>query len=122
MAAELATPRQTNDAKDGARKPGFRETLKKQFRELMKKLTHHSPAPAPRTSRRRGGETAAAFRVAAKRTLRPVLRLPAVSRAVGFIEHTLVWFHLWEWRENPETDDTFEAQGNSEQDHLSPRL
>ena len=119
MAAELATPRQTKDARDGIRKPGFGETLKKQFRELMKKLTHPSPAPTPR--HRRGGETADAFRVAAKRTLRPVRRLPVVSQAIGFVEHALAWFHLWEWNENPESDDTFEAQGDREENYLSPR-
>jgi hypothetical protein len=58
----------------------------------------------------------------ARGLLLPVLRLSVISQAAGFFEHTLVWFHLWEWRENPESDDTFEAHGDREKDHLSPRL
>jgi len=75
----------------------------------------------PKIRRRRGGETIAAIRRVAKKLLRPIAHLP-ISRAGNFAEHTLVWLHLWEWNENQENNEIFEAHSESEQDHLFPHL
>jgi MobA/VirD2-like, nuclease domain len=98
---------------------GFAATLKRQFRAAVQALLKRTPSPQPQPRRRRSGETVGSFRLAARSLLRPIIRVPAVSRAVGFLNEALPWLHLWEWNET--ADPNFSDETSVRDDnHLSP--
>lgn len=73
--------------------------LKGQFLASAKALFKRTPLPQSQARRRRTGETVGTFRLVARNLLRPIIRLPLMSRAVGFLNEALPWLHLWEWNE-----------------------
>ena len=102
-----------------AKSHGLAASMKRQFRAAVSALFKRTPSPQPQGRRRRTGETEGTFRMTARYLLRPIIRLPAFSRAVGFLSDTLPWLHLWEWNEVPDQDfatNTASDTGN----HLSP--
>jgi Relaxase/Mobilisation nuclease domain len=102
-----------------AQSRGLTAELKRQFRMAVNALFKRSRSPQPQTRRRRTGETIGTFRMVARNILRPIIRLPAVSRAVGFLNNTLPWLHIWEWNEVQDQD--FKADGAIDTDnHPSP--
>jgi hypothetical protein len=96
--------------------------LKSQFRAVVKALTNRTESPQPQTRRRRSGETAGTFKLAATAILRPISRLPFVAPATAFLRDTLIWLHLWEWNENVDKHEISGDPGGSDKNHLSPRL
>jgi len=98
---------------------GFAATLKRQFRLAVRALFNRTASPHPQPRRRRRGEAVGTFRLAARSLLRPIIRLPPVSRAVGFLNETFPWLHLWEWNEIA-NHDTAEGTGIRDDNHLSP--
>jgi hypothetical protein len=113
---QLKTPDITPN-EDRAR--GFASSLKRQFRAAVKALLKRAPPPKPQLRRKRNGETIGSFRLVARNILRPIIRLPPVSRAVGFLNDTLPWLHLWEWNDIDDYDGA-NADGNREDNRLSP--
>jgi hypothetical protein len=101
---------------------GFSDLLKRQFRALVKALTKRAPSPQPQGRRRRSGETAGAFRLAARNILRPITRLPVIQQTTVFLKDTLAWLHLWDWNQNSIENEASQAPGCREDDHLSPHL
>lgn len=96
---------------------GFAEILRREFRAAVKAIFNRTPSPQAR--RRKSGETVSAFRLAARRLLRPIVRAPVIAHAVGFLNDTLPWLHLWEWNQTTENDlgaGAFDADDN----HPSP--
>ena len=106
-AHDAAKPTKVTGNKTRSR--GLGASLKRQFRATVRALFNRRPSPQPQARRRRTGETAGAFRMAARSLLRPIVRLPAVSRAVGFLNDILPWLHLWEWNEVPDQDFVADA-------------
>jgi hypothetical protein len=100
----------------------FSDLLKRQFRALVKALTKRAPSPQPQGRRRRSGETAGAFRLAARKILRPLNRLPVIHQTTAFLKDTLAWLHLWDWNQNGDEHEASQALGCRQDDHLSPRL
>lgn len=98
---------------------GLADTLKKQFRAVVRALVKRSPSPQSQARRRRRGDTVGGFRSAARSLLRPIIRLPGVSQTIAFLNDTLPWLHLWEWNETAQ-DDFTEGPGGREGNHLSP--
>ena len=93
------------------------------FRRAMKILTGRAePAPQPTKRRRRSGEAAAAFKLAARAILRPISRLSVVIRSTAFLHETFPWLHLWEWNETSDKYDISEGSDPNDNNHLSPRL
>jgi hypothetical protein len=109
----------TSETQSKGRCRGFATTLKRQFRAAVQALFKRTPSPEPQPGRRRSGEAVGSFRLAARNLLRPIIRLPAVSRAVGFLNETLPWLHLWEWNETADLDFSDEASVRDD-NHLSP--
>lgn len=120
VAAAVAGRTDNRTAGSGPRQ--FTSVIKSQFRALVKALMGREESPQPEARRRRSGETAGAFRLAARSILRPISRLPLVAQATAFLQDTLSWLHLWEWNENAENHDVSEGRRGKEQDHLSPHL
>ena len=85
----------------------------------MKRLVDRAPAPQPRGSRRGSGERVGTFRSAARSILRPVSRSPFVAQALGFLQDTLMWLHMWHHSDEPVAHDHTNPAGDN---HLSPRL
>jgi hypothetical protein len=98
---------------------GFAAVLTRQFRAAVKAVFKRIVSPQPSARRRRSGEPVGAFRLAARRLLKPIVRLPMITKAVGFWNDTLLWLHLWE--SNVTTDNDL-AAGAFEMDdnHTSP--
>jgi hypothetical protein len=96
----------------------FTEVLKRQFRAAVQALLKRMPVPTPRQRRRRTGDTVRSFRLVARNILKPIIRLPVISHAVGFLNDSLPWLHLWEWNEF----DDHDSGGSSPRDdnHHSP--
>lgn len=93
-----------NTGKGREKSGGFTAALKRQFRAAIRALIKRAPSPQPQARRRRTGETVGTFRLAARSLLGPIISLPAVSRAVGFLHDTLLWLHLSEWNEIADHD------------------
>jgi hypothetical protein len=117
-----AIPRQTDNPGAGADPRRLSAFLKSHFRALVKALTNRAESPQPQARRRRRGETAGAFRLAATAILRPISRLPFVASATAFLRDTLTWLHLWEWNESSDKHDVSNDPGDSDNNHLFPRL
>jgi hypothetical protein len=85
------------------------------FRQAVKGLTQ--PVPAPKKSRRRGGETNRQFAKAANRLTR--FRTRAFA-AIPWLADTLDWLGLWQ----PAADvaESTEDHAAREPNHLLPRL
>ena len=98
---------------------GLAATLKRQFRAAVRTIFKRTPSPRPQARRRRTGEAAGSFRMVARNLLRPIIHLPPISRAVGFLNDTLPWLHLWNWNESADYDSA-SAAGNRDDNHLSP--
>ena len=98
---------------------GLAASLKRRFQATVKALFKRTPAPQPQARRRRTGETVGTFRMVARDLLRPIIRLPPISRTMGFLIETLPWLHLWEWNEINDHDFTSETK-NGDDNHLSP--
>jgi hypothetical protein len=93
--------------------------LKRQFRATVRALLKRTPSPQAKARRRRTEETVGTFRMVARNLLRPIVRLPAISRAVDFLNETVPWLHLWEWNES--TDHDFPGETPTGDDNnLSP--
>ena len=100
-------PRDDNQSPATDRKtPRFVETLKEQFRELAKVLTHNALAPHPAQRRRRTEETGRAFRMTAGKIMGRAVRLPAAAyAAVAFLSDTLDWLNPWQGHDTANTDN-----------------
>jgi hypothetical protein len=116
-----AVPERTNGPNTEAGSRRFSTFLKSQFRALVKALTKRPESPQPHARRRRSGETAGAFRLAARAILHPISHLPFVAPAAAFLYDVLTWLHLWEWNESTDDHDVSCGPGRSENNHLSPR-
>ena len=81
---------------------GFAAALKQQFRAAVKAVFKRTASPQPGARRRRSGESVGAFRLAARRLLKPIIRLPAITHAISFFNDTLPWLHLWESNDTAE--------------------
>jgi hypothetical protein len=113
-------PASTNEAtQSNAQSRGFAAILKRQFRLAVRALFKRTPSPQPQPRRRRSGEAVGSFRLAARNLLRPIIRLPVVSRTVGYLQDALPWLHLWDWNETADHDSGGEASVRDD-NHLSP--
>jgi hypothetical protein len=95
------------------------DSLRRQFRIVMKVLTLLAPEPKPR--RRRKDESNRGFRAAARNVLRRAVRLPAIATVAEFLWDTLDWLNPWL---GPETDGESEMDEkfyHPEQNGLFPR-
>ena len=80
------------------RPPRFAATLRRQFRDIMQRLTRRSPSPEPRPRRRRTGETGRGFRIAASRITRRVVRsiLTPLAQSIPLPGWDLfTWLQQW---------------------------
>jgi hypothetical protein len=64
------TPKPATDRKS----PGFAETLRRQFRECVKRLTDHRPDPPRKARRRRSEDTGRTFIMVARQVFRRMVR------------------------------------------------
>jgi hypothetical protein len=103
-------------------RPTFAETLKRQFRELMKAITNKPPAPQPVQRRRRTEDTGTAFRMAARKMMRRAARIPAAAySATVYLWGTLDWLNPWQ-HDASSTSELDEDCQHGEQNHLSLHL
>src|SRR5664279_1180109 len=86
------------DKQERKPRPAFTETLKRQFREMVKAITNKTPAPEPTQPRRRREDTGrAAFRMAAGKIMRRAVRIPAAAYAAAtYLWDTLDWLNPWQ--------------------------
>jgi len=109
-------PRPERDRTE-SRKGQFTDSLRRQFRALVKALT--GPAPKPISKRRRTGETVGTFQLVARSLLRPIIQQPQVLKTLNFLNDAIPWLHLWSWIESAE-HGVADAPPGPEGDHLSP--
>ena len=110
-----------------ARNPAsFAAAIKAQFRQLASAIMPHTQTPAPAPQRRRSSSEdtgQAAFRMAARKIMRRVGRLPAEAYAAAsaYLFDTLDWMNPWHHEPDPqdcpEADETATPQG-----YLYPHL
>ena len=101
--------------------PRFAETLKREFRELVKALTCETPAPVPQRRRRTTDDTGRAFIAAARNIMRRAVMLPAAAYAAAcFLSDTLDWLNPWHHEIATELDENF--QQPPPQPYLYPHL
>jgi hypothetical protein len=98
---------------------GLITALKRQFRAVANSVFKRMSSPQPHARRRKSGEAVGTFRLAARRLLKPIARLPLVAPAVGFLNDLLPWLHLWEWNEIAHHDATL-GTVTSDDSHHSP--
>ena len=79
-------------------RPAFTETLKRQFREMVKAITDKPRPREPTQPRRRTEDTGrAAFRMAARKIMRRAVRIPAAAYAAAtYLWDTLDWLNPWQ--------------------------
>jgi hypothetical protein len=120
MTSREGTRHLPGDKQERKPRPAFTETLKRQFRELVKAITRKAPAPQPVQRRRRSEDTGRAFRLAAGKTLRRAARLPAEAYVVAtaYLSDTLDWLTQWHHHDS-DPDEDFQP---SVSDHLYPHL
>lgn len=78
-------------------KPHLRDTLRSQFRAVMKALTRAAPAPAPR-KRREKTEVSGGFRLTAFALLRRVIKNPFLAAVVPSWD-TFTWLRIWDYND-----------------------
>ena len=119
MTSREGTRHLPGDDQERKPRPAFTETLKRQFRELVKAMTHSPPAPEPQPRRRRTDDTGrAAFRTAAGKIVRRAARLPAAAHAAAtYLWDTLDWLNQWHHQ-----DDIAEDVQPAPSEHLYPHL
>lgn len=94
--------------------------LKRQFRALVKAITHKAPGSQPAARRRRTEETGKAFRMTARTVVRRT-RIPAAAyRAAAYIWDTLDWLNPW--HDAGSTNEVDADCQHSEQHYLSLHL
>jgi hypothetical protein len=93
-------------------KRGFVDTLKRQFREVMKRLTHRAPVPAPRKKSRIGsGVGERGFRMVAANITRQAVRriLPQLAQSVPLAGNAgwdlVSWLDQWSTLESAGYED-----------------
>ncbi|HUA82823.1 MAG TPA: hypothetical protein VMB85_03120 [Bryobacteraceae bacterium] len=91
----MQTTLQPNDKDNENRRSGFRQTLRRQFRELVKHLTGRGPEPRPKPRRRREGEAGRGFKAAAKQILRRIASLPPFYLMRPAWD-TFTWLRIWD--------------------------
>jgi len=94
-----------------SRASGFAGTLRRQFREIARRLTARNLEPRPKPRRRRAGDAGRGFRVAAIALLGRVTRIP-LFHTLNPRWDTFTWLRLWEY------NDTVGA--TSDQDCVPP--
>jgi hypothetical protein len=88
MISREGTRHLPGDNQERKTRPAFTETLKRQFREMMKAMTDRPPAPEATQPRRRTEDTGrAALRMAAGKIVRRAVRIPAAAYAAA----TYLW-------------------------------
>jgi len=70
--------------------------LGNKFRVAMKALTKPEDSPKPTSKRRRSGEGAGGFSVAADHLLRRAVVPGPVARAILYLADTLDWLNMWD--------------------------
>ena len=98
----------------------FAETLRRQFREAMQKLTRGSTKAEPTPRRRRTGETGRGFGAAARNITQRISVRALISQAGAFVWDTLTWLHLWQGNDPDSTHADHNDSQDSAQNHLSP--
>jgi hypothetical protein len=74
--------------------PRIVETLKREFRDFMRKVTHRAPEPKPR--RRRRGETRRSFQVSARKITRTLGVLTPLAYSNSLPDwDVLKWLQQW---------------------------
>jgi hypothetical protein len=107
-------------AGENEQKPsGLVQTLKDQFRAVMKVLTR-APEPRPQARRRTGEETGGAFRAAAKSVLRRAVRLPVIAYAAAFMWDTLDQLNPWQGQDANANEMAEDFHSTEQHNHLSP--
>jgi hypothetical protein len=118
--ADSGIPRQEPERTTTEAKPArFADTVRRQFREVMKHLTGTAPEPQPQRRRRRTEDTGRGFRMAAMNLMRRTTR-PLISRTAAFMWDTLTWLHLWEWNATANSPEVCDDVQHTEQHPLSP--
>jgi hypothetical protein len=101
----------------------FVETLKREFSNAMKALTHRDDEPKPSSRRKKGEDTSGGFTLAARQIMSRKVSLPAAAyeAAIDFLAETLDWlnpYHQDGW-----DGDTFDEEFHIPQhDHSSLHL
>jgi len=89
--------------------------LRRQFREIMQRLTHRSPAPEPKPRRRRAGETGRGFRLAARKITRHAVRsiLTPLAQSIPLPGwDVLSWLQQWAECDKPAATGDFHQGSN----------
>jgi hypothetical protein len=109
----------SGDNQERNSRSSFTETLRRQFREVMKAIAPRAAAPQP-GKRRRSEDTGKAFRMAARKIIPRTARLPAeaYAAATGYLSDTLDWLNQWHHHDSGAGNDFHARQG----DHLYPHL
>lgn len=121
MMSREGTRHLPGDKQERKPRPAFTETLKRQFREMVKAITRKPPAPEPTQPRRRTEDTGrSAFRMAARKIVRRAARLPpeAYAVATAYLSNTLDWLNEWHHHDSDVHEDFQPAPS----DHLYPHL
>jgi hypothetical protein len=101
---------------------GFAEALKQQFREVVKALTRHAPAPEP-PRRKRTEETRGAFTLAARKIFRRAFVVPSAAfSAAAYLWDTIDWLNPLHGYDAAMSDEFSENFEHTESHHLYPRL
>ena len=98
LSATKAAPERENSGVAFCGRPGKRR------RATVKAIFKRTSSPRPQARRRKSGETVGTFRLAARRLLKPIVRLPVITYAAGFLHDTFPWLHLWEWNDTAGND------------------
>jgi hypothetical protein len=122
MAGGVAIPRHKAEGITKSGRTDFGETVRRQFRQVMARLTQPA-GPKVNSRKRRSEDVRGGFQRVAilliKRTMRAV-HIPPASW------DTLTWMRHWEFEESAPQDETFHAsaqQGTAQETtDLSPRL
>jgi hypothetical protein len=101
----------------------FAETLKRQFSNAMKALTHRDDEPKPEARRKKGEDTTGGFTFAARQIMSRKVSLPvaAYTTALNFLSETLDWLNQWHdpWHVEDDFQETYHhAEHNADSLHL----
>ena len=120
MTSREGTRHLSGDKQERKTRPAFTETLKRQFRQVMKAISEPPAAPQPVKKKRRREDTGKAFRLTARKVMRRTARLPAEAyvAATGYLSDTLDWLNQWHHHDSGKDEDFHAHQG----DHLYPHL